>query len=129
MASAKSIFVDANVIIEVLLNRRRRRICEKSLSIPSATYHLSALSVHLVYHFCELDRVDPGLAKLVIDRLNILPVTAADVSMAQSRYKGKDFEDCLQASCAEANQCGEILTLDGSFAKLASAKLPVKVIR
>lgn len=129
MASTKSVFVDANVIIEILLNRRRRRACEQSLSTLSATYHLSALSVHLVYHFCELDRVDPELAKLVVDHLNILPVTAADVATAQRRYKGKEFEDCLQASCAEANRCDEVLTLDSSFAKATGTSLSIRVIR
>jgi len=99
------------------------------LSDPATVYYFSTLSVHLTYHFCELDNIDPRLTNTLIGQLNILPVNPSHVSLAQSRYNGKEFEDCLQAACAELNDCDEIVTLDKTFAKISDTKLPVYVIR
>lgn len=126
-----STFVDANIILEILLSRSRSKQCEKLLSEPkeTKTYYVSALSVHLVYHFCEIDKVDRHLALVLLAQFNILPISRQTVRLAQQRYGGRDFEDCLQAACAELDSCDEIVTIDRQFARRSGTRLPVQLVK
>ncbi len=84
--------------------------------------------MHILYYFAEVEGIDRAFVARLADLADRLPITAAMVTKAQERYKGKDFEDCLQAACAEAGGCEEIITLDKRFAKDSSTKLRVRVI-
>ena len=125
----KQIFVDANVVIDILLQRAHYQQSMDAIKDPDANYFISVLTVHLTYHFGQKDKFTPGRIKEVVDLFGLLDIEARMVKQAQKRYSGKGFEDCLQAACAEGGDCDEILTIDTDFAKLSGTKLPVKVIR
>jgi len=69
--------------------------------------------------------------RLIDDLLSvwvILPVTDQTIQISRNRYDGKDFEDCLQASCAESGSYDEITTIDKHFQAHSHAELPVTVL-
>jgi predicted nucleic acid-binding protein len=121
------VFVDASVLMEVLLARANRQACEALLADEGSVFFVSSLTVHLAYHFCEKYKVAVGPLEDLLESFTILPIDANMVKQAQRRYTSKDFEDCLQAAAAEAGTCQEIATLDKKFATRSSTKLPVRI--
>ena len=113
------LFLDANILLEVMMVRSKLKKIGRILHEPKYEFYVSTLSVHILYYFAELEGIERSFVK---------KLTTDMVTKAQDRYDGKDFEDCLQATCAEAAGCDEILTLDKNFAKNSATKLKVIVI-
>jgi predicted nucleic acid-binding protein len=124
----KRILVDANLVLDLLLQRSEPEKVAYALQNISATYFISTLTVHLTYHFGEREKVSSDTIDAVIDLFGILSLDGSTVKLAQEHHKGKDFEDCLQAACAELNDCDEILTRDRKFAQRSGTKLPVRLV-
>lgn len=55
-------------------------------------------------------------------------MSASTIKMARTLYSGKDFEDCLQAACAEESEYDHIITIDTHFQQYSSTTLPVIVL-
>ena len=121
-------FVDANVLLEIILDRRLARQSNAVLRDISKSYVISALTVHIVWYIAERYRSDRKVVDDVISAFTIAPVTGRTVSVARLRYSGKDFEDCIQAVCAEESGCRQIITIDKNFQKYSATTLPVSVI-
>lgn len=121
-------FVDACVVLEIMLDRAKKDKCQQWINEERCQIHISTLTVHLAYHFAEKNRLDPGVVKTRLEPYIFLPVTEQTINLAQRRFTGKDFEDCLQAAAAELGRCNNILTLDKNFAKSSATKLPVVTI-
>jgi predicted nucleic acid-binding protein len=69
--------------------------------------------------------------QLVDDLLSvwvILPVTEQIIQVSRNRYDGKDFEDCIQAACAESGDYDEIITIDKHFQLYSHTELSVTVL-
>jgi predicted nucleic acid-binding protein len=64
----------------------------------------------------------------ILSVLTVLPLTEDSIALANKRYIGKDFEDCLQPACAETNDCQEIITIDKHFQEYSHASLPVLIV-
>lgn len=125
----KSIFVDVNILLEILFNRKLADECKQQLTDPESRYSISALSVHIVRYMGERYK----LSRLSVDEIlsvwNVLDVTSRELARASERYGGIDFEDCLQAACAEFGKCETILTLDSHFQEHSFSTLPVTIIK
>jgi predicted nucleic acid-binding protein len=60
--------------------------------------------------------------------LTVLSLAEDAIALANKRYDGKDFEDCLQAACAETNNCQEIITIDKHFQEYSHTSLSVVMV-
>lgn len=125
----KKLFLDANILMEIMFARSKLEQIQEIMSSERNEFYISTLTVHLLYYFSELEHVDGDFVRNLVDLAAHLPITDAMCSDAQKRYLGKDFEDCLQAACAEQSGCDEIVTLDKQFEKVSSTTLPVRLIK
>lgn len=120
-----SAFVDANVILDILLRRKNWQSSLQSLVSEDKEFFISPLTVHLCYHFCLNQSLDFDVISNYLGHFKILVMDKNVVALAQQRYEGKDFEDCLQASCAELAGCNEIITRDKNFKAYSGTTLNV----
>lgn len=121
-------FVDANILLEILLVRPSYLRVKQFLTGQERLHFVSPLSVHLCYYYGLKEGVDADRLEDFLNNFEILPIDTYVVKLAQQRLKGADFEDCLQAACAEIGDCAEIFTLDKTFEKASGTKLKVTVI-
>ena len=91
-------------------------------------YYTSPLTIHVLYYFGQKEGLEHHKLLEISDLCRLVKMNGLSVRLAQERYKNKDFEDCLQAACAEIAGCDEILTLDKNFAKHSGTKLKVRVV-
>lgn len=122
------VFVDANVILELLLKRPRADDILRFFDQDSYQLSISPLTVHLAYYFGFKANVTPTLIKNALREFEILTMDAATVLSAQKRLDGHDFEDCLQAATAEQAHCELIITLDRQFRKSSATISNVLVL-
>ncbi len=121
-------FIDANVLLEILFARKHSSQCERLLSDPSKVYAISTLTLHIIWYMTERYRLSPVSVSDMLSVFTILPITEDAIELASKRYDGKDFEDCLQAACAETNDCQEIFTIDKHFQKYSHTSLSLMLI-
>lgn len=114
--------------MEVLLVRKRAGAIVATLEANEARYCISPLSIHICYYFCVREGVASERLQEFFEGFEILLIDQYVTKLAQKRYRDRDFEDCLQAACAEIGDCDEILTLDKTFAKHSGTTLPVTVV-
>jgi predicted nucleic-acid-binding protein len=120
--------LDTNVILEILLNRRLASQCLKLLEDTSCQYGISVLTVHIVWYIAEKYKLDQSKVDDSLSAWEILPMTAQTIKKAQQRYSGEDFEDCIQAVCAEEAEYSSILTIDKNFRQRSATLLSVSLI-
>jgi predicted nucleic acid-binding protein len=110
------IFVDANVVLEVIEKRPHANTCEQLLR-STEEKAISLLTLDLVMYFVEKDKIAWEPVKTFLEGFVWLPITDADAQWAFSNFKGDDFEDALQVSCAKREGCNKFATLDKGLAK------------
>jgi predicted nucleic-acid-binding protein len=120
--------IDANVLLEILFARKLSDKCEQLLSDPSKEYAISVLTLHIIWYMAERHKLSFENIVDMLSVLTTLPITEPTISLANKRYDMKDFEDCLQAACAETNDCEELITIDKHFKEYSHTKLPVMVV-
>lgn len=125
----KSIFLDTNILLEILFNRRLASKCESVVRDKSNKYAVSVITVHIVWYMAERYKLPIELTDDFLSVWDVLPATNQTLQQARIKYDGKDFEDCLQAACAEASNCAEIITIDKHFKSYSHTQLPVKVLK
>lgn len=125
----KKIFIDANILLEILLDRSLASECESLVRDPSNEYAISALTVHIIWYMAEKYSLQTELIDDLLSVWVTLPVNTQIIKMARDRYDGKDFEDCLQSACAESHRCDEIITLDKHFKTHSHTVLPVTLVQ
>src|SRR5579863_2408560 len=121
------IFVDANIIIEVIEKRAHVVTCERMLRNADEKA-ISILTLDLVMYFIERDKIPWEPVKTFLESFVWLPVTDADVQWGFTHFGGKDFEDALQVSCAKREGCSKFATLDRSLAKKYADVLPIGLL-
>lgn len=124
----KRIFLDANILLEILFDRRLATECRAVVSSPSNEYAISVITVHIIWYMAEKYKLKTELIDDLLSVWVILPVTNQIIQASRNRYDGKDFEDCLQATCAEFGNYDEILTIDKHFQTHSHTELPVTVL-
>jgi predicted nucleic acid-binding protein len=123
------IFLDANILLEILFSRKLSNKCEALVSGPNNTYAISALTIHIVWYMAERYKLPTAPVDDLLSVWEVLSVTDKTIEAARKRYDGKDFEDCLQAICAEAGNCNEIITIDSKFKEHSNTNLPVMTLK
>lgn len=125
-----SVFLDANVLMELFLNRQRRAQVEKTImALPGdAVLATSILTVHILLYYVEKDGFDKSEANAFLSAYRILGMEANDYERAFANDQG-DFEDALQTACALRHNCRKILTLDRDFAALHAKHIPIVHIK
>lgn len=116
MKNHNSIFVDANVLLEVLLAGRKNAHIAASALSRASEISISALTYHLYVHFGKKDghTIEALIADLADFKL--IPIDEDIVKWAGLNYKSSDFEDALQVSCALRSQCDSFVTFDRELA-------------
>lgn len=127
LTSAKTL-LDANVLLEILLDRSLAPQCTQLLLTGTGQFAISALTVHIVWYIAERYHLDTAGVSEFLTQWEIVPISQEATALAQKRYDGKDFEDCLQAASAETSDCDCIVTIDKKFLQHSHSTLPVTVI-
>ncbi len=125
----KRIFLDANILLEILFDRKLATECRSIVSDPLNEYAISVITVHVVWYMAEKYNLQPSLIDDLLSVWVILPVIDQTIKVSRNRYNGKDFEDCLQTTCAESNGYDEIVTIDKHFQNHSHTILPVTVLQ
>lgn len=120
--------VDANVLLEIIFARRLSDKCQELLSDPSKDYAISVLTLHVIWYMAERHKLSSDHIIDMVSVLTVLPLAEDTITLANKRYDGKDFEDCLQAACAETNNCEEIITIDKHFQEYSHTLLSVLMV-
>jgi predicted nucleic acid-binding protein len=120
--------VDANILLEILFARRLSNKCEQLLSDPSKEYAISALTLHIIWYMAERHKLSSDHIIDMLSVLTVLPLSEDAIALANKRYDSRDFEDCLQAACAETDNCQEIITIDKHFQEYSHTPLAVLLV-
>ncbi len=128
--SVSSVFLDANILLEILLDREKNIDARKVLEKYAGSLNISALTAHLVVHFGQT-RVELPILRQFLADYTILPLEAADFDWAFVNARNQDFEDALQLSIAIRHGCIEFITFDKplyeTYKGLPSIKLKLAV--
>ena len=122
------LFVDANILMEIMFARSKMEQISEIMHNPEYEFFVSTLTVHILYYFAEVEGIERSFVAKLAGLAQRIPVNEEMIRLAQQRYKGRDFEDCLQAACAELTGCNEILSLDRKFHQNSSTKLKVLLV-
>ena len=109
-------FVDANVVLEVILRRARATSCEQYLS-NNEDKAISLLTLDLVMYFVERDKLAWEPVKTFLESFRWLPITEADAQWAFIQFAGNDYEDAQQVACSIRESCQKFVTLDKALSK------------
>lgn len=123
------LFVDANILMKIILGRSKMEQISKIFHNPDYEFFISTLTVHILYYFAEVEGIEQSFVRKLVDLALHLPVNEQMITLAQQRYKGKDFEDYLQAAYAELTGCNEILSIDKKFHQDSGTKLKVQLVK
>lgn len=111
------IMIDTNIFIDVLLDRDL--LAETSAQVLTLCENhkisgfVSASCMTDIFYIVRKHTHNTELAYRaigkVLDIVKVCPVTNQEILKAYA-FRAKDFEDCLLATCAKANQCECIIT-------------------
>ena len=118
----EAIFLDANVLLEIILGRGSEAVARKTLEVHQGNLFISSLTAHLIVHFGKALVDLPVLRQLLSDYI-ILSLEGTDFEWAFTNLRNSDFEDALQIGVAVRNGCTDFLTFDKDLYK-AYADLP-----
>ncbi len=122
----KKIFLDANVLLELLFHRARYdQVVEVLSAMRNVQFCVSVLSVDLVMYFVEIEKQSKDVAWEFLSNYRKLGTSVADIDWAHDNDKG-DFEDALQVGCARRHDCSELITLDQNLGKMYGDYITVK---
>lgn len=120
-------FVDANVLLEVILKRARAVACEEYLS-HGEDKAISTLTLDLILNFTERDKLAWQPVKAFLEGFSWLPILETDAQWAFAQFNGDDFEDALQVACAIREGSQKIVTLDRALSKKYSKMIPIDLL-
>lgn len=106
-----SLFLGANVVLEILLSREKEALARQTLQASSSDLYISTLTAHLIVHFGQA-RVRLSILRQFLTDYTILTLEAADFEWAFVNSKDDDFEDALQLAVAIRNGCSIFATFD-----------------
>jgi predicted nucleic acid-binding protein len=122
---AESLFLDANILLEIILSRPNEKLARELLEKQDEEVYISALTAHLVVHFGQPIVSLPILRGFLAD-YTVLELTNTDFEWAFSNTRNKDFEDALQLAVAIRNGCTQFVTFDKTLATTYSDLLTIK---
>ena len=111
---ASSIFLDANIVLEIVLERQNQQLAINFLSKYSDNLNISSLTAHLIIYFGQ-KRVDLPVLRRFLEDYTVLSLDSVDFEWAFNNIRNNDFEDALQLSVAIRNGCNSFITFDKSL--------------
>ena len=114
--ATNKIFLDANVLLEIVLNRKHAEVAQKYLEDSIGELYISALTGHLVTHFGQ-QIVSPLVLKQFLTDFTMLPLDAVSFAWAFTHLEGSSFEDAVQVGTAVIGSCTHFVTFDRSLVK------------
>lgn len=124
MSSTKTLFLDSNVIYNLMQNKPNAHDLLEAINDFDFTYILS-LSEFFASSFCIFTKANGGedysaSLKALLDNKRTSPVcielNRQIIQHGRQILKDKDFEDACQVSAAVLNNCDAILTSDKAMA-------------
>jgi predicted nucleic acid-binding protein len=123
--SADAVFLDANVLLEIILGRNQKNVARRFIEQRSENLYISALTAHLVAHFGRAIVDLPVLREFLAD-YNMIALDPIDFEWAFTNARNQDFEDALQLAVAIRNGCGRFVTLDKNLASTYSNLIQIQ---
>jgi len=123
---ASSVFLDANIALEVILERQNQQLVKDLLSKYSDNLNISSLTAHLIIYF-GLKRVDLPVLRRFLEDYIVLSLDSVDFEWAFNNIRSNDFEDALQLGVAIRNGCTSFITLDRPLADTYSSLKNISV--
>ncbi len=111
MPSKEIVYLDANILLEIILSRKNQEVARKAIKKYAGSLHISTLTAHLVVHFGQAIVELPGLRKFLTDYY-IEDLTEKDFEWAFVNARSKNFEDALQIASAVRIGTSRFLTFD-----------------
>jgi predicted nucleic acid-binding protein len=108
---ASSVFLDANIVLEIVLERQNQQLAKDLLSKYSDNLNISSLTAHLITYFGQ-KLVDLPLLRSFLEDYIILSLDSIDFEWAFNNIRNNDFEDALQLGVAIRNGCASFITFD-----------------
>lgn len=105
------VFFDANVLIEIVDNRKLLKKAVALIKASSDKAAVSALTAHLVMYFGSKTR-PLGLLQHFLSDFIMLPLEQTDFDWAFANNRNVDFEDTLQLAVAIRHGCDRFITFD-----------------
>lgn len=111
------IFLDANILIELIVPGRAHYQQVRELIDEYDNAATTTLSAHLAWHFGRQAQVPDDLIGSIIESCRLTAITPKDYYWARQNEEGEDFEDALQAAASIRSGCEIFVTLDRSLSK------------
>jgi len=111
MDQSSVLFLDANILIEIILGRDHSEAAVKLIENHPGQPAISTLTGHLVMYFGGRISTTRLLQGFLAD-FDMLPLEKTDFDWAFANLHGDDFEDALQLAIAIRNGYDKFLTLD-----------------
>lgn len=108
---ARSVFLDANIILEIILERQNQQLAKDLLCKYPDNLNISSLTAQLIIYFGQ-KRVDLPVLRYFLEDYIILSLDSADFEWAFINIRNDDFEDALQLAVAIRNGCTSFFTFD-----------------
>ena len=114
----KNVFLDTNILLEIILQRSNKDICSRILKygqdgdVCLYASHLTFANIAYVMHRYSVSRSDIYKAERFLESIiTVLSMTGNQLRMALQQ-EVKDFEDMLQYQCAIDGHCDCIVTIN-----------------
>lgn len=116
MIKNKKLFLDANILLEIILDRPLNKQCRMFLEQNVGSLYISALTAHLVVHF-GTSITGIKVIKDFLDDYYVESLEYTDFEWAYNNGRDKDFEDALQIAVAVRMGADTFVSLDKKLVK------------
>ena len=121
-----SVFLDANILLEVLLPGRLKVALADSYAQKEAV--VSPLSAHLYVYFGKKEGFSVEALSKQLTLLNYTHLSGDEVRWAITNCQDDDFEDALQVACAVLSESELFVTLNKTLAQKFHKFINMKVL-
>ena len=125
-ANSDSIFLDANVLLELILDRKSKKTAEEIMRKHYGDINISTLTGHLVIYF-GLKVYDLNILQQFLADFNMNSLSDTDFEWAYQNCLGNDFEDALQLAVAIRSDCDKFITFDKNLYERYKNNKQIKV--
>lgn len=116
MSNALRVFLDANVVLEIVQQRAHAAEAMELVRSHQGQMCISALTVHLVMYF-GLKVVSVQALQDLLSDYQVAALEPSDVAWAFGNMVNQDFEDALQLAVATRERCEVFYTFDADLHK------------